>query len=265
MKAQKFTGLLLVAFLILSIAPCNVLAQVKIPSTGWTAYAYRYDANGDPSLAIDNDVKTAWQLHGSSKTGRWFMIDLGEAYPVTKVTLNYNGTGANFPQGLDIYITNDKYPIKVAEKPGDENSGDMFDKTGKTPAGSITDNTNTLIEISFPKKVGQYVWIVSNTDKAAWWICHEISVYQSLETATTDLNPMAAGFSVYPNPLPAKSQLTVNCLNDCNGKLVVNDMTGKVVYQAGKLKRGINILDVNLAKGMYILSVDGNQTKLLVE
>jgi hypothetical protein len=264
MRTKNFTSIFFIALVFSVTVSFSVSAQVKIPSTNWTAYAYRYDANGAPSLAIDNDVKTAWQLHGSSKTGRWFMINLGDSYPVTKVTLNYDGTGANFPAGLDIYVTNDEYPIKAAEEPGDENSGDMFDKSGKTPAGSITDNTNPLIEISFPKTEGQYIWIVSNTDKAAWWICHEISVYQSSENGTTGLNPIETGFSVYPNPLPAKSQLKVNCVNDCKGKLVINDMTGKVVYQTDKLKLGINTLNVDLAKGMYILSVDESQTKLIV-
>ncbi|NDP20909.1 MAG: T9SS type A sorting domain-containing protein [Paludibacter sp.] len=270
MKKNKKLQSFIFAIVMLTSFPGNSQAQVEIPKTNWTASTFRYDALYPPVGAIDfgaNASTTYWALRGSSKTNRWFKIDLGASYPVAKITITYNLGGPNFPQGVDIYVTDEAFPFNPAtsgSSVGNDMSGDLFDPTGKTFAATITGNTNPIIDLTFPAAVGKYIWIVSNTDKGDWWIINDIKVYKEGISGFVTPNKQSSEIKLFPNPVSANGRLTV-ALDSDSGELFINDMLGHLVLKSNGLHQGHNIIDINLKSGLYIVSLNGLQSKLTVK
>jgi len=271
MKKIKNYQIFIFTMIMLTCLSGNSLAQVEIPKTNWTASAYRYDAVYPPVGAIDfgaNASTTYWALYGSSGLNRWFKIDLGASYPVNQVTMTYNMGGANFPLGVDIYVTDEVWPFNPAPSGtvGSPNiSGDLFNPAGKTFAATITGNTNPIIDLTFPATVGRYVWIVSNVTKNDWWIVNDFKVYRAYGTAIATPNKQVSEIAVFPNPVLSNGRIAVDLDSDNPGELLINDMVGYLVFKSNDLHKGHNEIDVNLKKGMYIVSFNGLQSKLIVK
>ena len=68
---------------------------------------------------------------------------------------------------------------------------------------------------------------------------------------------------IYPNPateritayVPGAPQLSVN----------IFDTTGKIVYSRRAMGETLNIKVANLEKGLYVISVNGNNRKLIIK
>ncbi len=271
MKNIKEFQVYIFAIVMLTSLAGNSQAQVEIPKTNWTASAYRYDALYPPVGAIDfgaNASTTYWALYGSSGLNRWYKIDLGASYSVVKVTITYNLGGPNFPQGVDIYLTDEVWPFNPAASGtvGSPNiSGDLFNPTGKTSAATISSNTNPIIDLTFPKAIGRYVWIVSNVTKGDWWIINDIKVYKEGISGFVTPSKQSSEIAIFPNPVSSNGRLTVNLDSDTTGELLINDMVGHNVFKSNGLHQGHNIIDINLKSGLYIVSLNGLQSKLTVK
>jgi len=249
------------------------IAENEIPKDDWTAYAMRYRDWGLPEWAIDNDRSDAsiFGMGGSASEGRWFMVDMAESYMVDSVKLEYLRTGQNYIKGFNVYVTDKEYPFAAASAPGNTEDvmGQEFDfdhADVDAPAGVVEFPTADPIQVvAFNEPVkGRYIWIVANGPGAEWWELHEFSAFGKEVDDTHVREVSAPGFAFYPNPVSSNGRLTLNMETGVQGELMINDLSGRIVYRNNNLSLGQNVIDINLNTGMYIISIDGKQTRKLI-
>ena len=267
MRTKITLNFFAVAMLLVSFATVELSAQVKISKEEWNFYAFRYLADQPLENAIDGDLNTKYAMGGGLTEGRWGMIDLGESYDIVKFEMIYVPGEVwtnNYAKGFDLYVTDYEYPINPASGPKSATTdGDPFITYADSITASIAypEATATVV-LEFEKTRGRYIWIVSNGPSADWWEVHEFEVYTTDATGVSAAK--ASGFSIYPNVVAVNAGFTVYLEREIAGELRIIDMTGKEVYKQSRLNQGANLVQLNLNKGLYLVSMPGQKTQKLV-
>ncbi|MBE6343655.1 MAG: T9SS type A sorting domain-containing protein, partial [Lentimicrobiaceae bacterium] len=70
-------------------------------------------------------------------------------------------------------------------------------------------------------------------------------------------------FTIYPNP--ASDFITIETLNALESDVVIYDLTGKIIIRKF-LHSGDNKIDVrNINSGIYVISINGLKSKLIIQ
>ena len=94
-----------------------------------------------------------------------------------------------------------------------------------------------------------------------------IQFNSELMNSSTDINELnqVSTFIIYPNPTSGNVNIVYE-VTDNNLNLVVSDMSGRMVHQQDLLENGLYNIDFpthNLSKGLYIISLEDNQSPIL--
>lgn len=76
-------------------------------------------------------------------------------------------------------------------------------------------------------------------------------------------NPINDGFNVFPNPSQSNFTIKSNSIINDDCQLVIMDQSGRMIYQkthsADELINGVNLSDLVLSKGLYLLYIKNKQ------
>jgi len=164
------------------------------------------------------------------------MVNMGASYMVNKVKLTYipgEQWKDNFIRGFDVYVTDFEYPFQPAADPkGTAGDGDLFvvDEAGITASIPYPDVKEVAV-VAFEPTRGRYNWIVSNSESSDWWELHGFTAYATKIDETSVRELKTPGFAIYPNPVSSNGKLTINIEKGLWGDLMINDLTGRIVYR----------------------------------
>jgi hypothetical protein len=158
-----------------------------IPSTGWQAWAST--ASQDAGLAFDRRTWTRWMV--PKKPGEWLEVDLGQARPITQVSLLAAPWAADSPPGLRIETSEDGLGwTTVARDP------DILPGAGWWKGHPRLDDSGRVI-VRFAPRSARYVRLtdIGAPLEGGQWSISELFVYETAE-------------SPWAPPAPAVSALT---------------------------------------------------------
>ncbi len=128
----------------------------EISRTNWTV-ASSGSTGMYPTNAIDNDMNTAYYSGASMSQGQWFRIDMGSPQQVSRIKF-LSSDSNNYPRGVNVYVSNDF--------------------TWGTVVATLTNNSNPVIDLTFPATTGRYIVVAINTNNNAWWQINDFRAYQ---------------------------------------------------------------------------------------
>jgi uncharacterized protein YdbL (DUF1318 family) len=106
--------------------------------------------------AFDNNPTTRWSSSAPQQPGMWFQIDLGQAQPVSGLTLDQAGSGGDYPRGYIVRLSTD----------------------GQTWQEMARNNSNNqALDVSFNPTSARYIRAEqTGSDPIHWWSIHELEV-----------------------------------------------------------------------------------------
>jgi len=102
----------------------------------------------------------------------------------------------------------------------------------------------------------------TNGEMQLWYYMYTL---QPLVTNIVDLN--TSDLNLYPNPSSGKIHLSYTLEKSGEINLNISDVSGKVVYLLKEMKDSgsyLQSLDLNLSKGVYIITCNGSSKKLII-
>jgi endonuclease I/chitodextrinase len=137
--------------------------------------------------------------------------------------------------------------------------------TGKTVPYSSTATTTTITGINISGNVEIRLQNNSTTNRVAiddmTWTCYAPAL------ATNDLSSAKSSFRISPNPVK-NGEIYISGIDDLSkvSNVQIFDFSGKIVKSISNPFKGTNKINLNnLSKGMYILRIDNQTQKFIVE
>lgn len=160
-----------------NVAEVEFYTSNEILRTGWTATASTTLSGSSASNGIDADDSTKWTTGANQAVGDYYQVNLGSQQSISRVQMvcnQMNGSG-DFPTDCSIYISTDGI-----------NWG--------TAVAAVTNNNFITIDKSFTPKTGQYIKVVIDKAKSAWWDVRNFRVFDT-SLVKTD-NVLNSGFEL---------------------------------------------------------------------
>ncbi len=132
----------------------------EIDRRKWRAAASH---NGrDVKNAFDGKGNTRWSSSTPSRSGMWFVVDMGATYTVGKAILDTTSSANDTPNGCEAFISADG-------------------KTWSGPVGKVDGNTKNVTEIPM-SATGRFIRFVCTGDRdGLYWSIHELRLMSGLD------------------------------------------------------------------------------------
>lgn len=204
---------------------------------------------GNPaSNVMDKNLGTRWSQQG--KTGQWIKFDLGKEVDITAVDIAFY-LGDQRVSYFDIQSS--------------------LDNSTFTPVlSSLTSSglTQELERFAFESTRARYIRIVCNSNSAGgehWNSLTEVRIQYDGGTGTDAIETGSNTLSIYPNPVNG-NYLIIDLNNNSNHvmDIAIYDTNGTNRYakKMNAINGKINIANIELESGTYVLSVENDQEKV---
>lgn len=192
-----------------------------------------------------NTTGTRWSA-SSGTYPQWWRVDLGATYGLTTCDIYW----------LDGATKSYKYKIEVSTD--DANYTTIVDKSTNTTAYTkSTDNLNVN---------ARYVRVSISGASAGWASMFDVQVFGNNTPKSGQItNEFAVENFVEVYPVPMRDYVNIRLKGDSYKRLVITDITGKVVKIENKLVENqiLRIGTNDLKNGIYFLRIEGNQSTVV--
>lgn len=165
----------------------------------------------------------------------------GEGYPMYAITWNQIGT--------DVYV-------RLQQSTSVPTSVPFFFTPMELKLKSAAGDTIVKVFNNIPDQIFHFTWSKSMTGVVTdpnYWLLYAVN--SNSKDVTLDITGGAAVASVLVTPNPTTNDWTITGIN--NGtKLILTDMTGRVLYNYSATEDHVTIPATQLSLGMYMLTVD---------
>ena len=164
-------------------------------------------------------------------------------------------------------------------------TGANYIKVDSAPSMPVVQNTGSLVSC-VPATYSQYQWYRNNAlmpgNTAPQFWASQVGLYKVFVTAADGCSVMSGthgvsvlgvnevlqtdNVKVYPNPANSEVNVSFNIAGSGNYVLSVSNLLGKVIYKNTVHLGGATVKTINMANwsnGVYILSIEGNNTRIV--
>lgn len=201
--------------------------------------------------ANDGDLNTYW---GSFPNPQWWKVDLGLNYNVNDITVITYNKDTRFYKYKVYSSTNNINWVLIADK---------SDASLSTPSGQKVTFSNPIdaryfkVEVTYNSaNIGAHIaeFIAHGTPKS-----ENITNAKLLENKSESIKPY------FTNPIKKGNPLIINFGKSNNNEVLIYDLNGKQIFSSKMDDQLVN-LDINfILKGIYIIYINGNKNKIIIE
>jgi hypothetical protein len=160
-KATDNVGEVGEASIVVTVTPAPVQPASKpLPKTGWIGTASHL--NTSAYLAIDGDGSNRWTTEIARVSGMWYKLDMGKAWGVNSLTLDFVNSPNDYPSGYNLDVST---------------NGTTWTLVKSATLAEVTSAVvNGVLDITFTKVSARYIRLTTTEAKTGWWSIHEINV-----------------------------------------------------------------------------------------
>ena len=223
-------------------------------------YANLFEGNTVQNIIIDDS-------HGQNGKYNTFFRNRAELYGI------FMNAGTNSQNYIGNEVTNSGFLMGNYVLSGSDHyeyGNNIKGKTTPTSTENISIKSLYLIDkldyynlsswppIGLPNKIGSYKTEAENSNS------HKLLTACDYALSSIEINEQESSIIVYPNPLKHSDKLNIITDSEIND-IVILDLLGNKLFESKYHRNSFQIDIRGFTKGIYVVSINGNNKKIIIE